>query len=309
MVIDEYKRAKDKTMDLREAVARFVHDGCSITFGGFGARQPLAAVHEIIRQRIRDLTIITDTSVDCADLLVGAKGVTRLEGAYFSMGVLGLGPNIRRAYEAGTPSSLEIEDYSNYAAGLRFLAGAMGIPFLPTRSLLGTDIPKRNEKIIIQKDPYKGEPVALVPAANPDVAIIHVHCADHRGNAQVYGFLASDDNKARAASRVIITCEEIVPTDRIRKDPHLTVIPFYCVDAVVEVPYGAHCSPMAYRYIYDVLFSRDYVQCSQTYEGFLEWLNEWVYRCESHPEYCQKVGWERLRRLTHLERIASGGTS
>ncbi len=307
VTVDEYKRAKDKTMSLKEAIARFVSDGCSVTFGGFGARQPLAAVHEIARQGIKDLTIITDTSVDATDILVGAKLVRKLEGAYFGMGLLGLAPNIRRAYESGIPAKMEIEDYSNYAAGLRFLAAAMNVPFLPTKSLLGTDIPRHNRKIIIQKDPYRGEPIALVPAANPDVAIIHLHCADVRGNAQVYGFVANDDNKARAASRVIITCEEIVTSEKIGRDPHLTVIPFYCVDAVVHVPYGAHPGPMAYRYVYDILFSRDYVQRAETYEGFLKWLDEWVYGCESHRDYCHKVGWERLRKLTYLERLASGG--
>ena len=303
------KRSKDKTMSLKEAISRFVKEGCSITLGGFGARQPMAAVHEIVRQRIRGLTMITDSSADAADILVGAKLVNKLEGAYFAMGLLGPAPNIRRASESGIPSPIEIEDYSNYAAGLRFLAGAMNVPFLPTKSLLGTSIPKHNKKIIIQKDPYKGEPVALVPSANPDVAVIHVHHADCIGSAQIYGFIASDDNKARAANHVIITCEKIVPTEKIRGDPHLTVIPFYCVDAVVEIPYGAHCSPLAYYYVYDILFSRDYVQQSKTREGFLKWLDEWVYSCESPMEYCNKVGWERLRKLTYLEQIASGGIS
>jgi glutaconate CoA-transferase subunit A len=261
-------------------------------------------VHELVRQGKGDLTIITDTSVDGADILVGANLVNKLEGAYFGLGLPGLGPNIRRALEECIPRLLVIEDYSNFAAGLRFLAGGMGIPFMPTKSLLGTDIPKYNKRIIIQRDPYRGEPVALVPAANPDVAIIHVHRADPTGNAQILGFIASDDNKARAASRVIITCEELVSTERIKEEPHLTVIPFYCVDAVVEVPYGAHCSPMAYRYVYDILFSRDYVQQSRTYEGFLKWLEEWVYGPQDHAAYCNKVGWDRLRKLSYLEQIA-----
>ncbi|MFC2059397.1 CoA transferase subunit A [Chloroflexota bacterium] len=301
MNVDEYKRASDKTMSLKKAIATFMHRGCSLTLGGFGSRQPLAAVHEIVRQRIGELTIVTDTSVDAADILVGASLVKKLEGAYFSMGLLGPSPNIRRAYESGVPRAIEIEDYSNYSAGLRFLAGAMNIPFLPTKSLLGTDILKYNNRIITQNDPYNDEPVALVPSVNPDVVIIHVHRADPMGNAQIYGFLASDENKARAAKRVIITCEEIVPTETIRKDPHLTAIPFYCTDAVVEVAYGAHCSPLPYYYIYDILFARDYVQKSQTYEGFLEWLDEWVYGCDSPEDYLNKVGRERLKRLTRLE--------
>ncbi len=183
----------------------------------------------------------------------------------------------------------------------------MNIPFLPTRSLLGTDIPKHNKSIIIQKDPYQGEPVAIVPAANPDVALIHVQRADPMGNAQIYGFIASDDNKARASKHVVITCEEIVPTDSLRREPQLTTIPFYCIDAVVLAPYGAHCTPVAYYYMYDIIFTRDYVQQSSTYEGFLEWLDEWVHGCRDQMGYCQKVGWDRLKKLTYLEQIASGG--
>ncbi|MFC1994413.1 CoA transferase subunit A [Chloroflexota bacterium] len=309
MIIDEYKRAPDKTMSLKKAIATFLHQGCSLTLGGFGGRQPLAAVHEVVRQNIGEMTILTDSSIDAADILVGANLVKKLEGAYFGMGLLGPSPNIRRAYESGIPRTIEIEDYSNYSAGLRFLAGAMDIPFLPTKSLLGTDILKYNNRIITQKDPYNSELMALVPAANPDVAIIHTHRADSMGNAQIYGFLASDENKARASKRVIITCEEIVPTEIIRKDPHLTVIPFYCTDAVVEIAYGAHCSPLPYYYMYDILFARDYVQQSKTYEGFLEWLDKWVCSCDSPKDYFNKVGWKRLKRLASLEQKASDATT
>jgi len=153
----------------------------------------------------------------------------------------------------------------------------------------------------VVKDPYRGEPVALVPAANPDVAIIHVQRADRRGNAQIWGHLGDDENKARAAKHTIITCEELVSTEEITRLPNMTVIPCYCVDAVVHVPYGSHPWSCYGYYYHDILFQRDYAQQNQTREGFLQWLEVWVLSCSSHEEYCEKVGWERLRELSRLE--------
>jgi len=122
------------------------------------------------------------------------------------------------------------------------------------------------------------------------------------GNGQVWGFTGNDENKVRAAKRVILTCEEIVPTEEIRQQPNLTLIPFYCVDAVVHVPFGCHPQSCYGYYAYDVLFCGEYHEKARTREGFLQWLDTYVYGCRDHYEYCSKVGWARLFALQHLER-------
>jgi glutaconate CoA-transferase subunit A len=265
----------------------------------------MAAALEIVRQRKKDITLVDDSKNDEADILIGAGCVKRWEGAYLSHGVPGLSRNYRRAVEQGVPHYLEVEESSNYAMSLRFLAGALNVPFLPTKSLLGSDLPKYNQKIKVMEDPYEGKPIALVPAAHPDAAIIHVQRADSMGNAQILGFLANDENKARAAKHTIITCEKIVSTDEIRKIPNLTAIPFYCVDAVVEVPYGSYWWSLTGYYTYDIMFSKDFVKENGTREGFLKWLDKWVYGCEDHQEFLGKVGWDRIKRVTEIERMCN----
>lgn len=296
------KNSVNKEMTLEEAVRKYIHDGSSITFGGFIGRDCVAAAHEIIRQGRKDLVVIDDSKTDVMDLLVGAGCVKRWEGAYLGYGAIGLAPNIRRAVEQGVPSFLEIEDWSNAAVSMRFLAGALNLPFMATRSMLGSDIVKYNKRIKVINDPFAGEPVALVPAAKPDVAIVHAQRADVMGNAQIWGFLGNDENKPRAARHTIITCEEIVSTEEIRRNANLTVIPYYCVDAVVRVPYGCHPQSCYGYYAYDVLFCGEYHQAGSTREGFLRWLNDYVYECKNHWDYCNKVGWQRLHQLQYLER-------
>ena len=200
----------DKRMNLKEAVQTYLHDGDSFTVGGIAAREPMAVAYEIIRQRKKDLNFVTATTTDLANLLIGAGCVGKVEAAYIWIGVIGNGLNFRRAVEKGIPRKIEVEEYSNFGASLRFLAGAMGIPYMPTYSMLGSDIPKYNPRIKITDDPYTGQKVALVPAANPDVAFIHVQRCDQAGNCQIWGVTANDANIARAAKKVVITCEEII---------------------------------------------------------------------------------------------------
>lgn len=178
----------------------------------------------------------------------------------------------------------------------------MGIPFIPTKSLLGSDIPKYNPNVKLINCPYSGEQVALVPAAHPDVAFIHVHRADALGNAQVFGWSANDENIARAARCTIVTCEELVSTEEIRKFSTSTIIPQFCVDAVVELPYGSHPWNMPYCYAYDIPFHMEMMAAFRTRDGFQKRLDEWVYGCKDHTDYCRKVGWERLLELTRIER-------
>lgn len=294
---------EDKQMTLKEAIKKFVNAGCSIAFGGMGGAQSVAPAYEIIRQKKTNLVLIGDSPCEVADMLIGAGLVRKVEVGWIGYAVAGLGFNYRRAVEQGIPRSIEVEEYTNYTMGLRFLASSMGLTFMPTKSLLGSDIPKYNHRIKIIDDPYSGEPVALVPAANPDVSIVHVSRADPLGNAQIFGFSSNDAEIARAGKQTIVTCEEIVSTEEIRRFPGLTVIPSYCVSAVVEVPYCSHPWNMPYYYAYDIPFHMEFQRHNRTREGFLKWLDEWCYACEDWNEYCRKVGWERLRELTRLERM------
>lgn len=300
--MDNMKKRSDKRMTLKEAISTFVKDGCSVAFSGMGGTQPVAPTYEIIRQQPKNLTLIGDSPCEPGDMLAGAGLLKRMEIAWCSYAVAGLGYNFRRAVEEGVPVKVEIEEYSNYTIGLRFLAGALNVPFMPTRSLLGSDLTTYNSKIIEYEDPYTHTPVALVPAANPDVGIIIASRADKRGNTQFLGFSANAENIARASKHTIIICEEIVSTDEIRKTGNLTVIPEYCVDAVVEAPFACHPWNMPYAYAYDIPFHMEFLKQNRTRDGFLKWLDEWVFALPDHEAYCRKVGWERLYTLTRIER-------
>lgn len=297
-----YRSKSDKRMSLKDAISTFVQDGCTIAFGGMGGSENLAEAKEIIRQKKKDLTFIGDSPCDPCDWLIGVGALKRLEIAYLGLALPGPSYNFRRAFQDKIPFEIEIEEYSNFTIGLRYLAGAMGVPYLPTKSLLGSDIAKNNPRVITTTDPYKNEPIALVPAANPDVGIVHVFRCDKKGNSQLFGYTSNVENIARAAKHTIVTCEEIVSTDEIRRHGNLTIIPEYAVDAVVELPFACHPFNMPYAYAYDMPFGRDYQAQSRTREGFLEWIHEYVYDLPDHEAYCAKVGWDRLMKLQQIER-------
>jgi glutaconate CoA-transferase subunit A len=290
-----------KLMTLEEAVSRFVSDGCSVAFGGIAGREPMAVSYEIVRQRKRNLTFITATTCDSAEMLIAGACARRVECAYIWVGVVGSGNNYRRAVEKGIPHYLEIQECSNFGMSMRFMAGALGLPFMPVKSLLGSDIITHNPDIKVMEDPYGGGPVALVPAARPDVAFIHVQRADTCGNAQIWGMLGNDDNLARAAKTVVITCEELIPTSEIRKIPNMTAIPSYCVSAVAEVPFCSHPLPVSGYYWMDIPFRREMVAASKTREGIVSWMDEWIFGLKDFAAYKEKVGFERLAKVQQME--------
>jgi glutaconate CoA-transferase, subunit A len=302
MSTEDTKKSLDKRMSLKEAISRFVFDGCSIAFSGMGGQQVVAPTYEIVRQGQKNLTLMGDSPCECGDYLIGTGQIKRIEVGWLAFAVAGVSPNFRRAVEKGIPAKIEVFEFSNYTMGLRFLAGSLNVPFMPTRSLVGSSIPQYNEMIKVVDDPYGKGKVALVPAATPDVAIIHVNRADKLGNAQFLGFSSNAENSARAAKNTIVTCEEIVSTDDIRKTPGLTGIPQYVVDAVVEVPFCSHPWNMPYSYAYDIPFHMEMMAGIETEEGFKGWMDEWAFGCKNHEEYCEKVGWNRLRKLTQIER-------
>lgn len=297
-----HKKKSDKRMSLDEAVKQFVNHGNSVVFSGMGGAQCVAHTYELIRQKITGLTLIGDSPCEAGDMLMGAGLVIRAELAWCSYAIAGLSYNYRRIIEDQTPHQMELAEYSNYGVGLRLLAGALGIPFMPTKSFLGSDFPLYNKEIKEMNDPYTGEKVALVPAANPDVALIHCSRADKRGNGQIFGFSANAENAARAAKCTILTCEKMVESDVIRQTPNQTVIPEYVVDAVVEVPFASHPWNFPYEYAYDIPFHSQQMNAFRTREGFLEWLEEWCYAPGSWEGYLRKVGYDRLFKLAQIER-------
>lgn len=289
-----------KLITLQEAVGRYVKDGCSISLGGNNGKNPMGVAYEIVRQGKKDLTIIDENSLTCEDLLIGAGCIKKLETSWLGISLMDMAYNFRRAMEHGVPRSIEVDDYSNFTGSLRLLAGAMNVPFMPTKSLLGTDIIKYNKNVKVIDDPYGGSPVALVPAANPDVTFVPVQRCDVQGNAQIWGPVGCDDLRAKAAKVTVIICEEIILTEEIERIPNMTTIPSYCVDAVVREKFICHPWDCYGYYYWDLPFCMDYGKMAKSYDMFKEWLDEWVFGVKNHHEYCEKVGWDRLLRLEDM---------
>src|SRR5438477_5395647 len=229
-----------KRLMLAEAIDRFVPDGASVALGmALESLIPFAAGHELIRQRRRDLELIGPISDMLFDQLIGAGCVRRITAAWVGNVSAGLGHNYRRAVEHGIPNRLELEEHSNFSVALGLLAAAMGVPYLPTRTLLGSDLVKRNPRL------RPGEPGLLhVAAIQPDVAILHVQRADAEGHAHCWGNLGISRDAALAARRVILTCEEVVAPELILSDPNRILLPPHRVSAVVHAPGGAYPSPV-----------------------------------------------------------------
>jgi 3-oxoacid CoA-transferase subunit A/glutaconate CoA-transferase subunit A len=290
----------DKRMSIAEAVTRFVPDGAFLASGGFGhIRVSMAAIYEIIRQRKKNLTMAGKTAVHDADVLIGSGCVTRIEVAYsFAHELRGLSPAGRRAVETG--QCKVVAELSNAAYQWRFLAAAMGLPFVPSRDLLGTDTFKYSSAKVVQ-DPYSGKPICLLPACYPDVVFIHVPRCDMYGNAQIDGTLIEDFELARAARRLILTTEEIVHEDVIRSHPWHTAIPFFLVDAVVEVPYGSHPCQMPYLYFFDEEQIGEWLRMSKSEQGTQEYFQKYVYSTTDFNEYLERVG--GLRKLDYLKKV------
>ena len=293
----------DKQMNLKQAVAKFVQDGNFIACGGFGhVRISMAAIYEVIRQNKRKLTMAGKTAVHDIDVLVAAGCVNKVEAAYcFGHELRGLSPASRRAVEEGKVKVLA--EISNAGFQWRFKAAAMGLPFIPTRVMLGTDTLKYSSAKVV-KDPFSGKPLCLLPACYPDIVIMHVHRCDKYGNSQIDGIMVEDFELARAARRLIITTEEIIEEEKIRDEPWKTVVPFYLVDAVVKVPYGSHPGNMPYLYYSDEEHMAEWLKLSKTPEGVKQYLEKYVYGVDSFEEYLELIGGvKKLNYLKQLEQL------
>jgi glutaconate CoA-transferase subunit A len=294
----------DKGATVADAVARLVQDGAYLAIGGFGGdRLPTAVVHEIVRQGRQNLrfaghTATHDFQILCAGNLTGRGRLLAAVDVAYVVGLeaRGLSPHARRVMESGEVACTE---WSNYSLAVRFKAAAMGLPFLPTRSLLGTDTFHRSAAVEIQC-PFTGIKLAALPALYPDVAAIHVHEADRFGNCRIRGVTVADLDLARAAHRLIITCERLIPHDEIRRDPTQTVIPFYCVDAVCEVPYGSYPGNMPYEYFSDEAHLRQWLEVETDVTAYQEFLQKYVFGVRDFMEYLERCG--GLPRLQQLRR-------
>jgi glutaconate CoA-transferase subunit A len=292
----------DKVMSVAEAVRRFVRDGDYLATGGFGTnRIPTAVCHEILRQRRQNLgfsghTTTHDFQILCAGNLTGrGQTLARLDAAYVvGLEARGLSPHSRRVLESGT---VQFVEWSNYTLALRYTAAAMGVPFLPSHSLLGTDTLSHGPAKVIEC-PFTGEKLAAVPALYPDVAAIHVHEADRYGNCRFTGTSVADVDLARAAKRLIITCERLVPHDEMRRDPHRTQIPFLCVDAVCEVPFGSYPGNMPGEYFSDEDHLRLWLEAEKDPAAFSQFLEDHILGVSGFAEYLERCG--GLARLQHL---------
>jgi acyl CoA:acetate/3-ketoacid CoA transferase alpha subunit len=300
---------RDKRMSMAEAVERFVADGAVLAMGGFGhIRVSMAAVYEIIRRRRRHLALLGKTAVHDADLLIGSGCVDRVEVAYtFGHELRGLSPASRRAVETG--SCRVVGEVSNAVFQWRFLAAMMGIPFMPARNLLGTETLEHSPAKVVA-DPFTGRPICLLPACYPDVVFIHVPRCDRFGNAQIDGTLIEDFELARAARRLVVTTEQIIPEEDIRETPWRTAIPFFLVDAVVEVPFGSHPCQMPLLYFFDEEHIGEWLAMSRSPEGTEAYFAKYVHGVADFAAYLELVGGpERMAHLADVEHLRAPMTA
>ncbi|HME53766.1 MAG TPA: CoA-transferase [Candidatus Lokiarchaeia archaeon] len=291
----------DKRMAIAEAVSKFVNDGDILAMGGFGhIRVSFAGVYEMIRQKKRDLTLLGKTAVHDMDLLIGGGCISKVEAAYsFGHELRGLSPCGRRAVESGQVKV--VAEISNAGFQWRFLGGMMGVPFIPTRVMLGSDTFSKSSAKIVE-DPFSGKPICLLPSCNPDVVFIHVPRCDRFGNCQIDGILIEDFELARAARRLIVTTEQVIYNEEIRDHPDQTKIPGFIVDAVVEVKYGAHPTLMPDMYYFDEEIIGEWLDMSKTEEGTQEWLDKYVHGTANFQDYIELVGGEaKMKYLYDVE--------
>jgi glutaconate CoA-transferase subunit A len=293
-----------KLIGLAEAVA-LVPDGATVSFGGFTTqRHPMAFVYELIRRKRRNLYLFGHSPGGDWDILIGAGCVKRVELAYEADEAFNtIGPRWRLAVQNG---AIEWEDYSNFSMVARFTAGAMGIPFMPVRSLLGSDVLERQaltdaqrsadprtspRKLHVMESPFHtGDRVVLVPAIHTEFCVIHVQKATANGLVRIEGQSFADVQQALCAETVIVSAEQIVEEEELRREPERNQIPYFAVTHVCHVPYGAHPYAVFNVYDYDPLQLKRYHESAESDAGFGEYLAEFVTGVNSFEEYLQAVG-------------------
>ena len=300
----------EKLMTVTEAVDRFVTDGCYLASGGFGTnRIATAALHEIVRQRKRDIGFAGHTTTHDFQILAagnrnGEKLLARVDAAYIvGLEARGLSPQARRVMESG---EVEVCEWTNYAMACRFRAAASGVPFVPMRAMAGTDTYRRSaaKEIVC---PFTGKKLVAVPALYPDVSVLHVHEADCFGNCRIYGITAGDLDMVRASKRVIVTAERIIDNEAIRSAPHLTVIPSLYVDAVCEVPLGSYPGNMPGEYFSDEDHLKEWLEVEKDPVAYDAFLDKNLFGVSSFAGYLDACGaMDRIEALKSLEMNSRG---
>jgi glutaconate CoA-transferase subunit A len=282
------ERDDDKLTTLSEAVARFVRPGSCVALEGFGHLVPMAAAHEIIRQRIRSLTICRMSCDVMIDQLIAGENLRTLVTSFLGNSSAGSLHELRRAVE-GRDRGLDLEEFSHGGMIARYAAGAARLPFMPIRSYQGSDLLAANPLIRVVPDPYGGSDICVVPALRPDVSIIHAQRADRAGNVQAWGILGIQQEVAFAADAVVVTVEEIVGEEVIRADPNRTVVPAQIVDAVVECPGGAYPASVQGYYDRDDEFYRRWSESARVPGWAQKWLEANVFGSRDHRGYLATI--------------------
>ncbi|MCP4748594.1 MAG: CoA transferase subunit A [Desulfobacteraceae bacterium] len=290
----------DKRITVKEAVENYIQDGCYLSTGGFGAvRIPTAVVHEILRAGRKNLGYYGHTTTHDFQLFCAGNCLSKVDAAYIvGLEARGLSPNARRVMQSG---EVEVCEWTNYALAVRLKAASEGVSYGIVRTMMGTDTFKMSGAKIV-KCPFTGKKYAAVPAIWPDVAIIHVHESDIYGNCRIKGISVADMELARAAKHVIITTERIVSNDDIRSDPVNTAIPFYLVDAVVEVPFGSYPGNMPYEYFSDEQHLAEWMRVEKDPAAFEKFLDKYIHSVSNFYEYLERCGgWDKLKSLREKE--------
>jgi len=291
---EKNRQMVNKVMEVKEAVSTFVHDGDYLGIGGFGAnRTPIAIIHEILRQGRKNMGLAGHTATHDMQILSAGEAYDKLDAAYVvGLEARGLSSCSRKYLESG---KVDVTEWTNYALTLRMKAAAMGVPYIPARNMMGTDTFKYSAAKLAEC-PFTGTKTVLLPALYPDIGIIHVHEADIYGNARFRGIAISDLDLASASKRLIITTEKLIHHDEIARDPSSTNIPYYMVDAVCEVPFGAYPGNMAYEYFSDEEHLKEWLTVERDPEAFAAFLKRNIYDCPDHEAYVAANGGARKMR-------------
>lgn len=291
----------DKVVTLSEAVAS-IPSGSHIALSGFAiTRCTMAFASELIRQGIKGLTVSQCVGAMDADLLAGAGALDRIIYGGGSLDRFGRLACVNRGIEEGT---LIAEEYSSLSMAFRYLAGALGLPFIPIRSLRGSDVLRRLQEVAPTNlgavaDPFTGEDWLVLKPLLPDVAVIQVQVADAEGNAWLFGPRWDNEEQVKSSKRVIVITEQLVSTEIIRRDPERTVIPGFRVSHVVQLPFSAHPTSVYRAYDYDADHIQLYAESAKTPEGLKAYLDKYVYGVKDHWEYLERIG--GLKRLKDLQ--------
>lgn len=307
------KDLRDKRMTMKEAVTKYIHgkDGLSIALGGFvNTRPPVAAVHEIIRQGAKNLTLCFQSNSVCPELLAGAMllypdqiTIRRVELAWWGYEVIGIAPLLRHLVSKGM---IRLDDYTNYGMSARFKAASMGLEFLPVRDHGGSDMELVNRGVMVES-PFTGKNCYLVPACYPDVGLISVTAADIYGNSRIFGALCTCPEIAMASTYTIMSAEQIIPSENIRTYPNLTEIPFTAVDALVEQRFasypGAHYGYYWFDMEHILMFrsASDEFRKTGNADKLKRYYEEFIFGCQNHDDFLSKLPYRTLKKIRDMD--------